>query len=218
MPGLRAAVALLLVGLLAAAPAGCSSTPPETGVLPVDASAYSDAFDVAADVLRDSGYSIEWMDRREGVIESTPVVGATLLDPWRWNGLPDDLGRNTIEPRRRRVRFEFSPVRPGAAALPEAVEPPDLLALETPPRNLTRATAPLELRASVIIEHRSLVGERPDTWSRRASSRARHLDPVTDRRLPVADWVAATRDPVQEAAFLERIAARLSSASSPEAP
>ncbi len=182
--------------------------------LRVPADRYEAAFAAAADVLADHGLSPAVRDRRSGVIETDPEASVGWFAPWDLelaSSLEDVATLSTI---RRRARVTFSPPR-FAEEDAAPLAGPDLLGLREPPADLTRRTAPLDMRVAVFVERSHRPGVRVDTWSRRNVSRARVARPAPATGFePDRSWWPVARDEGLEQALLAEIARRLE----PEGP
>ncbi|MDY7108182.1 MAG: hypothetical protein SYC29_06050 [Planctomycetota bacterium] len=199
--------------VLLACLAGCSS-PEAREVLRLEAGHYGRAFEAAVEVARDAGLPAILRDRRGGIIETEPQIAPSLLEPWRLDGatLTTRL-ENTLALQRRRMRFEFTPAgfRAGAAGPGEALEGPDLLALDGRPVDLTRLDEPLELRVRVYLERAHEPGLRHHTWSRRLTTSTKILlGGEAPRALDKTFWTPVARDRGFEQRMLAAIEKRLS--------
>ena len=189
--------------------AGCAgSAGPDSLVIP--AGQYTDAFNAALEVARSNGMDPVLRDRRNGIIETGPVIAGTILEPWYQNTADFTQGlENTLSQYRMKARFEFIPV----GLLPDtgSSTTPDLLALTTEPVDLTMSREPLELRVQVFRERRHTVGQRLHTWSRRLHSRTTHaFDDEDWEETSKVFWTPEARDPAAEHRFLAQVASDLS--------
>jgi hypothetical protein len=188
---------------------GCAARH-ETDVLPLAAERYPQAFETALDVAGDFGLPPAIRNRRSGLIESEPLVAASLAEPPRIDRPGGDQLENTISFRRRRARFEFSP----AGLEPEGerrLTGPDLLATESEPRDLTEEAGPLELRVRVYLEQAHSPGTRRSTWSRRLTTRMRIIEEDEEGADAVSGlfWTPVARDEDLERRLLAAIERRL---------
>ena len=188
---------------------GCAgSVGPDSLTIP--AGQYTDAFNAALEVARANGMDPILRDRRNGIIETDPIIAGTLLEPWYPNTANLAQGvENTLSQYRMKARFEFIP----AGILPDTGRStaPDLLALGTEPVDLTMSKEPLELRVQVFRERRHTVGQRLHTWSRQLHSNTRHtFDDEEWEETSTVFWTPEARDPAAERRFLSQVARDLS--------
>src|SRR5438128_989361 len=82
------------------------------------APAYAEAFDTARQTLRDTGFILERVDARAGVITTQPKTTAGLLTPWdrEQTSFGQDL-EDLFQRHQRIVRVEFEPA-PGQPLAP----------------------------------------------------------------------------------------------------
>lgn len=195
--------------------AGCaSSAGPQ--YLRVDSSRYEQAFDAALAAARDHKLAPTLRDRRGGLIETDPVIAASVLDFWRGgNTTFGQAVENTMAFQRRHARFEFTPAgaapappapatpgSPGTPGTPGTV--PDLLGGETV--DLSRVEGDLELRVQVVVERCYEPGVRRDTWTRRLTTTAVIRRPATDPTAPTGRyWTPVARDPAFERRLLAAV-------------
>jgi hypothetical protein len=183
----------------------------------VPAGTYDRAFHVATEVARKEGLGAEFLDRRGGVIETSPERAATILEPWRTDNA--SLGQaieNTVSFQRRRARFEFIPagfVPPSVPPTGEALPIPPVVAESTLP-DLTEHAGAVELRVWVFLERAHTPNIRRFTWSRRFISY--YSDPQADRQIAESGspetysiWTPVGRDLVAERRILNAIQNRL---------
>ena len=198
---------LLSLGSLISTLSGCAGAA-GPDVLNIPGDRYEQAFDTAVAVVRSHGMQPVVRDRREGVIETDPVLAGTILEPWYGN--TSDLAQgvdNTLSQYRMKARFEFLPRGFIESSGVAAGEGPDLLGVSMPPRDLANSPEPLELRVWVYRERKHTVGQRRSTWTRIARSRAEHEshDPLWEET-PGAFWTPVARDEAAERRFLAEIA------------
>jgi len=195
---------------LISALSGCAgSAGPDLLDIPHDR--YEQAFDTALDVSRDHGMRAVVRDRREGLIETDPVIAGTILEPWYQDTADFSQGvDNTLSQYRMKARFEFLP-----RGFVESVDSapgtgPDLLGSSMPARDLTTSDEPLELRVWVYRERKHTIGQRRNTWTRRLRSTARHgsVD-ETWEDAPGSFWTPVSRDEAAEHRLLSEIAERM---------
>jgi hypothetical protein len=207
----RGSSQLALVCLICLIGAGGCATRHGTDVLPIAAETYPEAFETALDVAGDFGLPPAIRNRRSGLIETEPLVAASLAEPPRIDRPGGDRLENTISFRRRRARFEFSPadLEPGEAE--EGLTGPDLLATESRPRDMTEEAGPLELRVRVYLEQAHSLGTRRSTWSRRLTTRMRMIEEDSEGADVVSGlfWTPVARDEDLERRLLAAIRHRL---------
>ncbi len=192
--------------------AGGCATSVGPAYLTIDSTAYAQAFDAAIAAARVNDMPPAMRDRRRGVIETTPSIAGSILEPWRGgNASLDQAMENTIVLQRRRARFEFTPATIRDAAAGGA---PDLLGLSGPPPDLTSFEGAVELRVSVVIERAYSPGIRRSTWSSRGTSRAIIRHPATDPESPTMPfWAPVSRDTAFEQRLLALVAGSLTARS-----
>ena len=105
----------------------------------------------------------------------------------------------------------FRRVVPGAAehrvradAAGEIRPTPDLLGLKGTP-DLMQHQGSLVMEVRVVLERAQRIGVRRHPWSRRLSSTATLIDPVTGEAVPAQSWSVVGRDTARE----ERLAGRV---------
>ncbi len=192
--------------------AGGCATSDGPAYLTIDSTTYAHAFDAAIAAARANDMPPALRDRRRGVIETTPSIAGSILEPWRGgNASLDQAMENTIVLQRRRARFEFTPATIRDAA---AGGPPDLLGLSGPPADLTSFEGAVELRVSVIIERAYSPGIRRSTWSSAGTSVAVIRRPATDPEATTRSfWVPVDRDTAFEKRLLALVAESLTARS-----
>lgn len=208
--------------------AGCESSPvpvaaeegPDPTVLTIAAATYPQAFRAAHATLSDAGFKPELEDRDGGLIESRPVAGGSILEPWAWaDGSAGNGVADTIAWQRRVARFEFVPLafRTGE---PAVVDRPDLPGM-TVPVDLAEHDGPLEIRVWVFIERAFTPDLRRSDWTFQLTSNA-----INPQRTGTSEtggapgrWTPVGRDPELEARLRDRLGERLAAApSAPKAP
>lgn len=188
--------------------AGGCATSEGPAYLTIDSTAYAQAFDAAIAAARANDMPPALRDRRLGVIETTPSIAASFLEPWRGgNASFDQAVENTVVLQRRRARFEFTPATIRDATVSG---PPDLLGLAGPPPDLTAFEGAVELRVSVVVERAYSPGIRRSTWSSAGTSRAVISRPSTDPESPTEPfWAPVARDTAFEKRLLAQVARSL---------
>lgn len=190
---------------------GCASEPAPSTVS-VPPGRYTQAFEAAKDAVRQTGFELDRVDARAGVITSRERATAGFATPWTgvettmgqaWDGLLNDL--------RRRIEISFVPVEAGDAAPPapqaDAAPAPDLRTLDgalvarvrVTVERVTRATlrpAPVSIR---------MTSNYVDPLSEQSGPRARITNPIGDDpwlagRLATIIRLGAEAAPVQQPA------------------
>ena len=175
--------------------AGCAA-PRGPEVLRIDGSRYGQAFDAALAAARRNSMAPELRDRRGGIIETQPVIMGSWLDPWRSGASLE----STFSLERRRARFEFAPLQPGASG--EAAEPPP---------DLSSYPGAVELRVWVVVDRAYSPGLRWDTWSKALTTRATITQPASDPSAPTQEfWQPLRRDPPMEQRLLSEVQQEIS--------
>lgn len=192
--------------------AGGCATSAGPAYLTIDSTAYAQAFDAAIAAARANDMPPALRDRRLGVIETTPSIAGSILEPWRsGNASLDQAMENTVVLQRRRARFEFTPATIRDAA---TGGPPDLLGLSGPPADLTSFEGAVELRVSVIIERAYSPGIRRSTWSGSGTSHAVIRRPASDPEATTKSfWAPVARDTAFEKRLLALVARTLTAGS-----
>jgi hypothetical protein len=211
---------LLAVAFVALA-AGCQSSPvpvpaepgPEPTVLTIEAASYPDAFRAAHATLTGAGFQPELEDRDGGLIESRPVAGGSLLEPWAWaDGDPANGLADTLAWQRRVARFEFVPLAFRTAGEPE-VDRPDLPGMSIP-ADLARHDGPIEVRVWVFVERAFTPDLRRSDWTFSVTSVA--INPerpgTSETGGTPSRWTPVGRDPTLEATLRDRLGERLAAA------
>lgn len=210
-----AAIAGLLTGCESSpvpVPSETAEGPPPT-VLSIEAPAYPEAFRAAHATLTAAGFGPDLEDRDGGLIESRPVPGGSLLEPWAWadgdigNGLAD-----TVAWQRRVARVEFVPVEFRPSGSPE-IDRPDLPGMSAP-RDLARHDGPIEVRVWVFVERAFTPGLRRSDWTFQLTSVSTNPEPTGASETGGAPgrWTPVGRDPVLEARLRDRLGERLAAA------
>mgnify|MGYP006223966505 CR=1 FL=1 len=79
---------------------------------------YEKAFDAAVDAASSRGLKPVFVDRRGGVIETSPTVAGSVVEPWKQRATsPRQTLENTLSLQRRTARFEFRPAKMPTAQL-----------------------------------------------------------------------------------------------------
>ncbi len=208
---------------------GCASRPSDAPtVLALESASYASAFDTAVALVVDEGMPAVLRDRDGGVIESSPNVSGSLVEPWDWPR--GDIGaatESTLNFQRRRVRFEFVPTgfRPR-----ELREDAPLLGTLTPGSedasaadavNLSGYEGPLELRVWVYLERAYTPYLQRSTWTFQGRTFARNPERAADianaerndgSTRDTSIWTPIARDPAFEEAILTKLRERLAAA------
>ncbi len=208
MPGPIRTRRFAWISLACCVTAGGCATSVGPAYLTIDSTAYAQAFDAAIAAARANDMPPALRDRRLGVIETTPSIAASILEPWRGgNASLDQALENTVVLQRRRARFEFTPATIRDAAVSG---PPDLLGLAGPPTDLTAFQGAVELRVSVVVERAYSPGIRRSTWSSSGTTRAIIRRPATDpESVTEPFWAPVSRDTAFEQRLLAQVARSL---------
>ena len=184
---------------------------------------YDTCFDEIIRIASDSGMPAVIRDRSGGLVETSPRLCGSLLEPWRQdNANFNQALENTIALQRRRARFEFVPA--GFVAPPLV----DTSALDGAPLpgsaddllfDMRTYDGPLELRVWVYIERAFTPGLRNGTWSR--SQLSFSSDPLAPEKLTLESgatvdlsrWTPLRRDTAYEQRLIGLIRTRLSTLS-----
>lgn len=191
---------------------GCASNSNGPEVLTVSADDYGRAFDAAVEAARKQGLASALRDRRGGVIETTPRVAGTVLEPWRTdNASLDQALENTIAFQRRRARFEFAPAGyqpPNDSTATDLLEGPDVLNAGQSLLDLTQVQGDLELRVWVYVERATIPGLRRSTWTRSKTTQTLLVYPegmTKDKKGMTVNWQPVARDPAYERRLLREV-------------
>jgi len=161
---------MLLAATLCGYLTGCQAPAPASTSLRIAPGAYSATFEAVKDELRASGFELDRIDARAGVITTRPHFSAGLATPWI--GDESTLGQELddfLNRQRRTVRVVFTPADADSDSIPDAepvVNPVDTRTLDVDIR------AQVEVRLERI--HR--LGLRPSSASVRLSSVTERVD------------------------------------------
>ncbi len=219
---LRCAATIVLV-LSAIFAAGCRSGADGPEVLTIDAASYNQAFDSAVRSARAAGFKPATLDRRAGVIETEPVIAASIFEPWRTDATSlANAFDQTLAMTRRRLRFEFSTPRTDPVAPPsDLLTGPDVVGIETAPVDLSAWDGAIELRVLAFMDQAHRPGDQLFAWTQYDDLRAERV--VTYRfaegddatwgaeliRDPAFYWTPVARDPAYERSLLADVQRRL---------
>lgn len=198
----------LIVSFFALMLGGCASTGTMTAgpeLLTIEATRYNQAFDAAVEAAYQAGMAAVVRDRRTGVIETSPRIAGSILEPWRTDNA--SLGQaleNTIALQRRRVRFEFIPAgfQPRDPLAQSTLSGPDVLHLDADSIDLTQLEGPLELRAWVYVEQAHTPGVRRSTWTRSLTT---FTTSPSSTATGSTFWTTVARDNAYERALLAKV-------------
>lgn len=205
LPQMRLVLYSLLICLV-----GCA-TSHGPDVIRIESNAYEHAFDAAIAVATAEGMKPVLLDRRNGIIVTTPAIAGSIIEPWKpIASSARQALENTLSLQRRTARFEFKPIV--ATPIPQvpdgALVGPDLLS--NAGTDLTQFEQPLELRVWVYVERYYTRGIRRGTWSLQSETVSSDLLPEGSwEQAPRRFWVPMTRDVARERALLSSIQARL---------
>ena len=190
--------------------AGCAANqgPDVVFVSSVD---YEKAFDAAVYAASSRGLKPVFVDRRGGVIETSPTVAGSVVEPWkRGASSPRQTLENTLSLQRRSARFEFRPTK--MPIEPNAKEGllvgPDLLAVAG--QDLTNYNGQLELRVWVYVDRHYTQGMRRGTWSLNSETVSTVL-PAREpwEQSPSRFWAPVSRDISAERTILSAVEMQL---------
>ena len=216
---------IVLGSVLAGCESGGKASPGSS--LSLGEISYDTCFDEIIRIASDSGMPAVIRDRSGGLVETSPRLCGSLLEPWRQdNANFNQALENTIALQRRRARFEFVPA--GFVAPPLV----DTSALDGAPLpgsaddllfDMRTYDGPLELRVWVYIERAFTPGLRNGTWSR--SQLSFSSDPLAPEKLTLESgatvdlsrWTPLRRDTAYEQRLIEMIQSRLSKHAEAEA-
>lgn len=206
---------------------GCETAPvpvaadsgPEPTVLNITAKTYPDAFRAAHATLTDAGFLPELEDRDGGLIESRPVAGGSLFEPWAWaDGDPGNGLADTVAWQRRVARFEFVPLEFAAREAGE-VDRPDLPGMSAP-SDLAVHDGPIEVRVWVFVERAFTPDLRRSEWTFQMTSTATNPKQTGTSQSggEPSRWTPVGRDPALETRLRDRLGERLAAVPPPETP
>ena len=191
--------------------------------LSLDGIQYDMCFDEIIRIASDSGMPAVIRDRSGGLVETSPRLCGSLLEPWRQdNANFNQALENTVALQRRRARFEFVPA---GFVTPPIVDSSALVGAPLPGStddilfDLRTYDGPLELRVWVYIERAFTPGLRNGTWSR--SQLSFSSDPLAPEKLTLESgatvdlsrWTPLRRDTAYEQRLIGEIRTRLSTLS-----
>ncbi len=168
---------------------------------------YASAFDAAIQSAKDEGFQPVFLDRRSGTISTKPLIGGSILEPWKPKGSnPRQSLENTLALQRRTARFEFVPVTTQASEndISAQLSGPDLLAPSS--IDLTTYEGPVELRVWVFVDRHYTQGKQVSTSSFRGATVSKTL-PSDDtwEQIPQSFWTPIARDVSKERALLKHV-------------
>lgn len=209
------AISCLIIAAMGAL-SGCVSNSKGPELLTISAEDYNQAFDSAVEAARKQGLASTLRDRRGGVIETSPRMAGSVLEPWRTdNATMDQAWENTIAFQRRRARFEFVPAGyqpPDDSTATDLLEGPDVLNAEQDLLDLTQNHSELELRVWVYVERATIPGLRRSTWTRSKTTQTLLVYPegmVKEKKGMTVNWQPVARDPAYERRLLRQVQAIL---------
>ena len=172
---------------------------------------YEKAFDAAVDAASSRGLKPVFVDRRGGVIETSPTVAGSVVEPWKQRASsPRQTLENTLSLQRRTARFEFRPTKmPTEPNVKEGLlVGPDLLAVAG--HDLTNYNGQLELRVWVYVDRHYTQGTRRGTWSLNSETVSTVL-PAREpwEQSPGKFWAPVSRDISAERTILSAIEMQL---------
>ena len=168
---------------------------------------YASAFDAAVQSAKEEGFQPVFLDRRSGTISTEPLIGGSILEPWKPRGSnPRQSLENTLALQRRTARFEFVPVTApmGENDASSQLSGPDLLAPST--IDLTTYEGPIELRVWVFVDRHYTQGKQVSTSSFRGATVSKTLPAdETWEQIPESFWTPIARDVSKERSLLEQV-------------
>ncbi len=173
-----------LIGLALIPLSGCATAPEAaSSTQPLTASAYTTRFQAARDELLESGWVLDRVDARAGVLTTRPRAGVVRT------------AQDVLDRLDRVVRVEFRPTNTASATDPSRID-------------LTEGNIATDMRVRVFIQRTYYPGWRPSSTSVRLGSR--HTDPelVAKDIQPRSEMTAA-----EDAGLAEDIAARIAARS-----
>lgn len=208
---------MLLVSLGAA---GCASMKNQIADLRLDSASYETVFDATLAALRSSGFRLDRVDRRFGVITTQPLEAGSVLEPWRdLRATPSQAVQSTLNYERRVFRVMFarasgSPphgangggaggVSPDVREVLAQVEPVDeSVRTES---EIANFDGTIRIDVQCVIERAHRPGRRIESTSTRRVSYT--VDPsLAKRGIPGQFWEPISRDPYLEQDLMKRIA------------
>ena len=195
---------------------GCYAVPKNQGTAAIAPGSYADAFDAARETLIDLGFTLNRVDAAAGVVTTDPLSARGLAAPWeRQQASRAGEIADTFHPQSRSVRIDFVPLST-LDALPADTARNQISVgqldsqrgdqLGNQVGGLTRTSAALAARATVLIERTYRPGLRPQVADVVRSRRA--VDPESDAGREFT--VVIQRDTKLENVIAERIARELS--------
>lgn len=182
--------------------AGCASTPAPRQFTISDAAAYEAAFAAAKETLVHSGFDLDRVDARAGVITTLPHRTAGLATPWdRDQSSLSQEWEDFVNLHQRTVRVTFEPA---PAAIDDAL-PPD------PVAGIDPSTGSLRFRVSAVVERVRIPGWRVEADAVALSTYA--TDPsLAARGMSPRHIVPLERDTALEDRLAAEIARRAAAA------
>ncbi len=172
----------LLSGMVfAIALAGCQSAPTGATSLRIAPGSYSATFQAVKDELRESGFELERIDARSGVITTRPRASAGLATPWVTDeSTIEQEFEGLLNRQQRTVTVRFAPtVRDNPTPTAD---------------DLRDADTELRAQVSVAVERIHRVGLRPSTASVRLSSVTQGWSDETGEESPWTKTVVSDDD------------------------
>lgn len=157
----RAVLSLLIAVFFGASLGGCQASAPKATSMRISPGAYAATFQAVKDELRASGFELDRIDARAGIITTRPHFSAGLATPWVRD--ESTFGQEVdgfLNRHRRTVIVRFAPSDGESSS-----DPP-----------VDRRLLDVEIRASVEVrvERIHRLGLRPSSSSIRLSSVAEH--------------------------------------------
>lgn len=189
---------------------GCATSDGPT-VLLIDPSNYAFAFDAAVEAAAADGMKPVLLDRRNGIIVTSPTVAGSLFEPWKSRASsPRQALEDTLALQRRTARFEFKPVN---AVTFSSVQQGSLVGpnlLSGSGRDMIENDELIELRVWVYVDRYYAQGIRRGTWSLSSETVSKNVPAEgTWEQTPASFWAPVTRDVASERALLARVEDRI---------
>lgn len=200
-------ISVIIIFLLS----GCTASQgPEVVIL--HSAQYGAFFDAAVVISANDGMKPVLLDRRSGVISTSPAIAGSFIEPWKPHPSTPRQGlENTLSLQRRTARFEFTPVavRPQMDEKEGDLVGPDLLSGAL--QDLTTYDGTIELRVWVYVDRYYTQGIRRGTWTLSSESRTEVLPSQEPwEQVPGKFWTSINRDVAKERELLAAIEATIS--------
>ena len=203
--GMLMPMRLLLITLFITITSCSTAKGPDVVVL--TSQSYALAFDAAIQSAKEEGFQPVFLDRRSGTISTKPLIGGSILEPWKPKGSnPRQSLENTLALQRRTAKFEFVPVTAptGDNYVSTQLSGPDLLAPST--MDLTTYDGSVELRVWVFVDRHYTQGKQVSTSSFRGANVSKTLSANDNwEQIPESFWTPIARDVSKERTLLKHV-------------